>query len=254
MRRLLLAQKVYAEGSLALCLYACSLFEDQHSHPQPQYRADAHRLLDVLTPVVKSWPARYGALANDMAIQVLGGAGYTRDYPVEQLYRDQRLNMIHEGAEAIHAIDLLGRKIVMEEGAGLQLFMETVRGDAQRAVDVGLHDEAAALLAALEQLGAVSAVLTGLLRTDPDLALANASIYLDAFGRVTLAWIWLQQGRAATLALRPENGGTYADYYRGKLQAMRYFFQRELPQTQAQWALLARCDRSAYDMRNGWFA
>jgi butyryl-CoA dehydrogenase len=253
-RRLLLAQKVYAEGSLALCLYACSLFEDQHSHPQPQYRADAHRLLDVLTPVVKSWPARYGALANDMAIQVLGGAGYTRDYPVEQLYRDQRLNMIHEGAEAIHAIDLLGRKVVMEEGAGLQLFMETVRGDAQRAVDVGLHDEAAALLAAFGQLGAVSAVLTGRLRTDPDLALANASIYLDAFGRVTLAWIWLQQGRAATLVQRPENGGTYADYYRGKLQAMRYFFQWELPQTQAQWALLARCDRSAYDMRNGWFA
>jgi butyryl-CoA dehydrogenase len=96
--------------------------------------------------------------------------------------------------------------------------------------------------------------LTGLLRADPDLALANASIYLDAFGRVTLAWIWLQQGRAATLVLRPENGGTCADYYRGKLQAMRYFFQWELPQTQAQWALLARCERTAYDMRNGWFA
>lgn len=253
-RRLLLAQKVYAEGSLALCLYAGSLFEDQHSHPQERCRADARRLLDVLTPVVKSWPARYGAAANDMAIQVLGGAGYTRDYPVEQLYRDQRLNMIHEGAEAIHALDLLGRKVVMEGGAGLKLFIETVRGDVQRGVQVGLQDEAAALLAALEQLRTVSDVLMSLLRTDADLALANASIYLDAFGRVTLAWIWLQQGTTATLALRSGDGRTDGDYYRGKLQAMYYFFHWELPQTQAQWALLARCDRSVYDMRDGWFA
>jgi butyryl-CoA dehydrogenase len=253
-RRLLLAQKVYAEGSLALCLYAGSLFEDQQSHPQERRRADARRLLDLLTPVVKSWPARYGASANDMAIQVLGGAGYTRDYPVEQLYRDQRLNMIHEGAEAIHALDLLGRKVVMEEGAGLKLFMETVRGDAQRGVQVGLQDEAAALLTALEQLGAVSAVLTSLQRSDPDLALANASIYLDAFGRVTLAWIWLQQGIVATSALRSDDVRMHADHYRGKLQSMHYFFHWELPQTAAQWALLARCDRSAYDMRDGWFA
>jgi hypothetical protein len=142
----------------------------------------------------------------------------------------------------------------MEEGAGLKLFMETVRGDAQRGVQVGLPDEAAALLAALEQLGAVSAVLTSLQRTDPDLALANASIYLDVFGRVTLAWIWLQQGVAATSALRSDDVGISADYYRGKLQAMHYFFQWELPQAAAQWALLARCDRSAYDMRDGWFA
>jgi len=253
-RRLLLAQKTYAEGSLALCLYAGSLFEDQQSHPQQRRRADARRLLDVLTPVVKSWPARYGAAANDMAIQVLGGAGYTRDYPVEQLYRDQRLNMIHEGAEAIHALDLLGRKVVAEEGAGLGLYMETVRGDAQRGAQVGLQDEAAALLAALERLGAVSAVLTSLLRTDPDLALANASLYLDAFGRVTLAWIWLKQGSAATTALRAEDARTDGGYYRGKLQAMHYFFGWELPHTQAQCELLARCDRSAYDMRDGWFA
>ncbi|TAL01140.1 MAG: acyl-CoA dehydrogenase [Rhodospirillaceae bacterium] len=253
-RRLLLAQKVYAEGSLALCLYACSLFEDQHSHPQPQARADARQLLDVLTPVVKSWPARYGAVANDMAIQVLGGAGYTRDYPVEQLYRDQRLNMIHEGAEAIHGIDLLGRKVVMDDGAALHLFIKTVRRDAQRAIEAGLHSEATALLAAVEQLARVSAILTDLQRTDPDLALANATVYLDAFGRVALAQIWLQQGRVATLALPSGADGALADHYQGKLQAMRYFFQWELPQTEAQWALLARCDRSAFDMRDRWFA
>ena len=252
-RRLLLAQKTYAEGSLALCLYACSLFEDQHTHPEAQAREDARRLLDVLTPVVKSWPARYGAAANDMAIQVLGGAGYTRDYPLEQLYRDQRLNMIHEGAEAIHGVDLLGRKVVMEQGAGLRLFVEAVRRDAQRAAEAGLKDEAAALGAALDRLAGTSEQLVALQRDEPDLALANATLYLDAFGRVALAWIWLQQGRVATLALAGASVEA-TDHCCGKLQAMRYFFRWELPVTEAQWPVLSRVDRSAFDMRDAWFA
>ncbi|UUC91487.1 acyl-CoA dehydrogenase [Comamonas sp. C11] len=251
-RRLLLAQKAYAEGSLALCLYACSLFEDQHTHPDVAAREDARQLLDVLTPVVKSWSARYGAAANDMAIQVLGGAGYTRDYPLEQLYRDQRLNMIHEGAEAIHGIDLLSRKVVMEQGAGLRQFMDTVRRDVQRAADAGLRQEAAALGTALDHLQEVSIALTALQRSEPDLALANATVYLDAFGRVTLAWIWLRQGLVATQALTGA-GTEAANHYHGKLQAMRYFFQWELPQTEAQWTLLARVDRCAFDMHDAWF-
>ena len=252
-RRMLLAQKAYAEGSLALCFYACSLFEDQHTHPDAQACADARRLLDVLTPVVKSWPARYGAAANDMAIQVLGGAGYTREYPLEQLYRDQRLNMIHEGAEAIHGIDLLGRKVVMDGGAALRLFIETVRRDAHTAGQDGLRDEAAALLKAVEKLAWVSGVLTALQRSDPDLALANATLYLDAFGRVVLAWIWMLQGRVATRALQSVAAGKGAELYHGKLQAMRYFFRWELPQTEAEWVLLERSDRSAFDMKDSWF-
>ena len=251
-RRLLLAQKTYAEGSLALCLYACSLFEDQHTHPQAQAREDARRLLDVLTPVVKSWPARYGAAANDMAIQVLGGAGYTREYPLEQLYRDQRLNTIHEGAEAIHGIDLLGRKVVMEQGAGLRLFVATVRRDAHQGAEAGLREEAAALGAALDRLLRASEALTALLPADPDLALANATLYLDAFGRVVLAWIWLQQGSVATLSLAGASMEA-TDHYCGKLQAMRYFFRWELPVTEAQWPVLSRVDRSAFDMRDEWF-
>ncbi|MFT3819550.1 MAG: acyl-CoA dehydrogenase [Rubrivivax sp.] len=251
-RRLLLAQKTYAEGSLALCLHASSLFEDQHTHPDAGAREAARRLLDVLTPVVKSWSARYGAAANDMAIQVLGGAGYTRDYPLEQLYRDQRLNQIHEGAEAIHGIDLLGRKMVMEYGAGLHLFVETVRSDASQAAEAGLHDEASSLLAALDRLVEVTETLAVLQRSDPDLALANATVYLDAFGRIALAWIWLRQGRVAALASKGGSAAS-ADFYRGKLQAMRWFFHWELPQAEAQWTLLARVDRTAFDMRDEWF-
>lgn len=251
-RRLLLAQKTYAEGSLALCLYACSLFEDQQSHPDAAEREQAAGLLDVLTPVVKSWPARYGAAANDMAIQVLGGAGYTRDYPLELLYRDQRLNMIHEGAEAIHGLDLLGRKVVMQQGAGLRLFSQAVRTEAQQAAAAGLPEEADALLRALNQLARTTSDLTALQSTDADLALANATLYLDAFGRVTLAWMWLRQGRVANQALVAAEPGAAA-HYRGKLQCMRYFFQWELPQAEAQWRLLASFDRTPFDMRDEWF-
>src|SRR5512137_1600564 len=125
-RRMLLAQKAYAEGALAMSLYGASLAEDQHTHPDPAAREAAGLLLDILTPVIKSWPSRYGCVANDHAIQVLGGSGYTREYLAEQLYRDQRLNAIHEGAEAIHALDLLGRKAVMLGGAAYKAFRAAI--------------------------------------------------------------------------------------------------------------------------------
>ena len=120
-RRMLLAQKAYAEGGLFMCLYASSLFEDQHTAPDAERREQAALVLDLITPIVKSWPSRYGCVGNDHAIQILGGAGYMREYGAEQLYRDQRLNPIHEGAEAIHGIDLLGRKVRMRGGAGHRL-------------------------------------------------------------------------------------------------------------------------------------
>src|SRR5204862_7396815 len=107
-------------------------------------------LLEVLTPIAKSWPSELCLEANSLAIQVHGGYGYTRDFPVEQYWRDQRLNMIHEGTHGIHANDLLGRKVVMQEGAGLALLVRKMNGTIQRARDVpDLGGHAAALDAAL---------------------------------------------------------------------------------------------------------
>ncbi len=253
-RRLLLAQKAYAEGSLALCLYASALFEDQQTHADAGERARAALLLDVLTPVVKSWPSKYGCAANDMAIQVLGGAGYTKDYILEQLYRDQRLNPIHEGAEAIHGLDLLGRKVVMQRGEGYRLFVETVTAEIERARDVAdLKGAADALAAALGELSAVTPILVALQATDPDRALANATIYLDVFGKITAAWMWLRQAYVADRALAGCSNAVDADYYRGKLQAARYYFQWDLPGTAAQFALLRSVDTVPYDMQESWF-
>ena len=252
-RRLLLAQKTYSEGALALCLYASSLFEDQHTHPDAALRAEAALLLDVLTPVVKSWPAKYGCASNEMGMQVLGGAGYTREYPLEQLYRDQRLNPIHEGAEAIHGIDLLGRKVVIQEGAAFQLFAKAIRGTAQEAsARPKLASLAAALEEALMTLVAVTATLVAAQAKDVDLALANATVYLDAFGRVTLAWMWLRQAVVAHDALASQPETQLDPYYLGKLQAARYFFQWELPTLPVQAALLQGLDRIPLDMKDEW--
>jgi alkylation response protein AidB-like acyl-CoA dehydrogenase len=251
-RRLLLAQKVYAEGSLALCLYGASLQEDLHTHPDAASRAEAGRLLDLLTPVMKSWSARYGCVANDSAIQILGGSGYIREYPLEQLYRDQRLNPIHEGAEAIHGIDLLGRKVVMDNGAAYKLFRNNVAVSvAQAAADPALACLAKNFAIPLARLDEVTLKLGALLASDPDRALANATIYLDVFGRVVAAWIWLRQAQAAQAGINRD--ASSADFYRGKLQAARYAIDWDLPATAPQFDLLMAADDTAFAMRNDWF-
>ena len=253
-RRMLIAQKAYAEAALAMCLFASSLFEDQHTHPDQDARADALLLLDVLTPVVKSWSARYGCLSNEMAMQVLGGAGYTREYPLEQLYRDQRLNPIHEGAEAIHGLDLLGRKVVMNGGKAFGLYCRAVAADVSLAGrHDGLQPSSDALRGALDRLVSVTGTLTTLQRDDPDLALANATLYLDAFGCITAAWMWLKQLIVATRALAMAPAEEGADYYRGKLQAARYYFHWELPTAMTKLDLLHTLDRVPFDMRDAWF-
>lgn len=253
-RRLLVAQKAYSEGSLALCLYASSLFEDQHTHPDAPQRERAGLLLDVLTPVVKSWPAKYGCAANEMAIQVLGGSGYTCEFPVEQLYRDQRLNPIHEGAEAIHGLELLGRKVSMKDGAAFALFCTTVSADAQRAgAQSQLREYSQTLQIALDQLASVTTQLVILMPGAPDLALANANAYLDVFGSITVAWMWLNQAEVACRALSSDVSCEEQDFYLGKIQTARYYFQRELPIALTHIAALKSIDRTYFDMQDRWF-
>lgn len=253
-RRLLLAQKAYAEGGFALCLFGSALFEDYQTHPDPSQRHRASVLLDLLTPVIKSWPAKYGCVSNDMAIQVLGGSGYTRDYLVEQLYRDQRLNPIHEGTEAIQALDILGRKVVMDDGEAMKVFQAAVaetENEARRYVDlVPLSD---ALSDASRRLADVTGVLVCLYARDPDRALANATIYLDAFGRIVASWVWLKQAIAACKGLDVMDNIDDAHFYRGKLQAAAFYFRWELPATAAQFDLLAEVDSIPLDMRKEWF-
>lgn len=244
-KRMLLAQKAYVEGSLALGLFCSNLVDEQDTLDNVEQRAEKTLLLDVLTPIAKSWPSQWCLRANDLAIQVHGGYGYTRDYDVEQFYRDNRLNQIHEGTHGIQGLDLLGRKMTMQDGAGLDLLERTIDSTIDRALNLGgeTADLATELKAALDRTYEV----TTLLRSEPDKAqaLANSSVYLEAVGHVVVAWIWLEQFLAA--------GDSPGDFYDGKRQATRYFFRYELPTTTAQFDLLASLDRTTLNMPPEWF-
>ncbi|KWX69253.1 acyl-CoA dehydrogenase [Mycobacterium sp. NAZ190054] len=220
-RRMLLAQKSYVEGSLALALY-CARLVDEQVTGNPESIREASALLDVLTPVVKSWPSEWCLKANDLAIQIYGGYGYTRDYDVEQHYRDNRLNRIHEGTNGIQAIDLLGRKVTLDSGYGWTTLLARVENTVDRGQSAG--GDAALHAATLRTAWSTLAEVTTELLAEPDarLRLANASIYLDAVGMAVTAWMWLEQLLAA-------EGGT-DDFYEGKRRAAEYFFTYELPQ------------------------
>jgi len=252
-RRMLLAQKAYVEGGLGLCLYAARLVDEQRVGEREAARAEAGLLLDLLTPVVKSWPSQWCLEANSLAIQIHGGYGYTREYPVEQWYRDNRLNLIHEGTHGIQALDLLGRKLQMHDGEVLRRYAARVQ---QTIAEARGHDAlaelAGALDAALRDTLDTLALLRPLLASEPDRVLAHAVTCLEAFGHVTVAWIWLRQAIAARNALR-EAASADTDFYCGKLQAARWFFAAELPKTRLWYASLRALDDTALTMREAWF-
>ena len=256
-RRMLLAQKAYVEGGLALVLYSARLVDDAHSAATPAAREHASTLLDFLTPITKSWPSQWCLEANSLAIQVHGGYGYTREYNVEQFYRDNRLNAIHEGTHGIHGLDLLGRKVTMQDGALLKSFaaelektLAAVRAANNLPAGAQLQAHAAALDATWQRIGQVTQALHG--AGDMNRTLANASVYLEAMGHIVVAWIWLQQGVLAAQKLAAA-GAVDADFYRGKLQACRYFFHWELPKVGVQLDLLASLDSTTLDMQDAWF-
>lgn len=244
-KRMLLAQKAYAEGGLALLLYCAKLVDLQHSAASDEERDSTTLLLEMLTPVGKSWPSQWCLEANSLAIQVHGGYGYTREYDVEQHYRDNRLNPIHEGTHGIQSLDLLGRKVPARGGAGLSALGAAIGATVTEAGPLGgqIAEHASLLDAAWRRLSAVTAEMFG--SGDVEAAMANSVIYLEAFGHIVVAWMWLQQEIAAH--------GRNGDFYDGKRQAARYFFRYELPKTAPQLDLLASLDRTTLDMRDSWF-
>ncbi|MBN0972956.1 MULTISPECIES: acyl-CoA dehydrogenase [unclassified Gordonia (in: high G+C Gram-positive bacteria)] len=243
-RRMLLAQKSYVEGALAFGLYCSTLVDEAATTTDPAERDRLNLLLEVLTPIAKSWPSQWCLEANSLAIQVHGGYGYTREFDVEQYYRDNRLNPIHEGAHGIHGLDLLGRKVIMQGGAGLAALAETIEATVARARTVdGLDTLADTLHAVVDRLVKVTAHIWS--AGDPKLSLANATIYLETAGHIVIAWIWLEQLLAAD--------GRTGDFYDGKRAAAQYFFRYELPKTGPQLDLLTALDRTTLDVEPSWF-
>ena len=219
-KRMLLAQKAYCEGALALELYCARLVDEQHTGGA-EAANDARLLLEVLTPIAKSWPSEWCLEANSLAIQIHGGYGYTRDFPVEQYWRDNRLNMIHEGTHGIQATDLLGRKVRMESGRGMALLAQRMQGTmAAASAHAHLMPFADALQQALDAVQEATRLAWS--TQDPVEALANAVPYMQAFGHTVLAWIWLDLALAA-------NATAATPAAQGRLAACQYFFRYELP-------------------------
>lgn len=235
-RRMLLAQKAYAEGALALVLYCARLVDDTHSG-KPEQAAQAAELLEVLTPIAKSWPSEWCLEANSLAIQVHGGYGYTRDFPVEQYWRDNRLNMIHEGTHGIQAQDLLGRKVLQRQGAGMRCLGQRIAEsiEASRTI-AALSTWSVELEQAWQRLVHATGQAW---QFPPARALANAVPYMQAFGHVVLAWIWLDVARSC-------NARTPADV--GRLAACQYFFRHELPKIDAWLAVVSTGDSTCADV------
>lgn len=233
-RRMLLAQKAYAEGALSLVLFCAMLVDDEKTAPTEDERGDAGRLLGLLTPLAKTWPSEWGLAANDLAIQIHGGYGYTRDFDVEQLYRDNRLNAIHEGTTGIQAADLLDRKILRDGGRGLALLGARVADTVSRArqeptLSGWAHD--------LETLWAeFSRTILILAEKESRQALPHAGPVQSALGHLVLAWIWLDQCVVAV-----QGGPKDPELVAGLTAAANHFFAFEGPRVRI-WSNAARND------------
>lgn len=230
-RRMLLAQKAYSEGALALVLLSARLLDDERTAPTQSERDNAAALLALLTPITKTWPAEWGQRALDYAIQTLGGAGYTRDFEVEQLYRDNRLNTIHEGTTGIQAIDLVGRKLRRSDLAGINILRNRVSETIQACRSSRLSAQANALR---DAWSSIEQSVEHLRReADEHCALMNATPFLFAFGHAVVGWLWLDQARLCERAISEGAAGADLSYREGKLHACQYFSAFELPKISA---------------------
>ena len=247
-RRMLLAQKAFVEGGLSLCLYAATLSDEKKHAEDPLVREEASGLLDLLIPIVKSWPSQFCVEANSLAIQVHGGYGYTREYPVEQFYRDNRLNPIHEGTHGIQGQDLLGRKVPMQDRRFYQALVKRIRSTIAECEGVSELQVSGQLLGeALTTLERVTEALQAIRKQDVERGLANAYLYMECFGHVVVGWMWLRQAQAALRGLQG-NGVQPKAFYEGKLRACEYFMRYELPKPLALAEVLEQGDRITLEM------
>ena len=243
-KRMLVQAKAYAEGALALCLYASKLLDEER-----EGRADSGKLLALLIPIVKAWPSEFALAANDLAIQVLGGAGYTRDFPVERLWRDNRLNAIHEGTNGIQGLDLLARKVIGDRGDTLKMLARRMQDTvAKAAYDPELAPLGGELANVIQDIVRISEPL--ILRAafnELEIALGNSSQYLSALGHTVVAWLWLDIALRAK-SLQSASGSARSELLEGKIVACRYFFRWELPSVRSKLELIGKPDRLVLDI------
>jgi butyryl-CoA dehydrogenase len=252
-RRMLLRQKAIVEGGIALLTTTARYYDLAEHATDTVEREEAQLLLELLTPIAKTFPAERGFEANALAVQVHGGYGYSSEYLPEAWLRDQKLNSLHEGTSGIQSLDLLGRKVVAGGGRALALLQREIAATVRSAREAGMNDEhtgrlegaTAALMATtahLAQLGMAGRV---------EEMMRHSYDYLDLFSVVVIGWQWLAQAAAAQRGLRAGSGS--ADFYEGKLCAAQYWLASELPRVGYLAALCRTGEDSYARMQPGWF-
>jgi len=254
-KRMLLFQRAIVEGSLSL-LFQCSKYADLEIVETGEEKGKYGLLLDLLTPVAKTYPAEMGILSVSQALQCLGGYGYCDEFPLEQYYRDMRIHPIHEGTTGIHGITLLGRNVTMKNGKAFQLYLQEVRDAILMAEDHSeLNFYATELKKALETLQEVTSHLIGIAKKgNQELFLADATLYLELFGIISIAWQWLLQAISIHKALRNELSESDNNFYQGKKCAFKYFFSYELPKIGGLAQRLLNSDGLTVEMNKNYFS
>ncbi len=253
-KRMLLKAKSFVEGGMCLSFYGAQLVDKKTWCTDAQAREKSALLLDILTPILKSWPSKYCLEANSIAIQVHGGYGYTREYPLERLYRDNRLNPIHEGTEGIQSLDLLGRKIMMNNGEAFNYLSSQVEQTIEHSLAIAdtkqlgqaLHDGWRCLKQTTHALIAVAK------QESVEKTLSNSVLYLHSFGHTVVAWLWVKQALVANEKLKTASD-TERDFYLGKKHAAQYFLNYELPKAAVDCHILDKNDQTCVDMDANWF-
>ena len=254
-KRMLLFQRSVVEGALSLLLQ-CSRYVDMKKVGSDEEKEKYALLLDLLTPVAKSYPSEAGILSISQGLQCFGGSGYCDDYPLEQYYRDARIHPIHEGTTGIHGLDLLGRKIPMKNGRAFLLYLEEVQTAIRGAKEMpALESYGQQMSGFLEKLKQVTAHLAGIQKErGMEQALADATLYLELFGIIAVAWQWLLQAIVIAKALNGDPSKEEKDFYQGKFYTFRYFFGYELPKTEGLVNRLMHTDGLTVLMEKEWFS
>jgi len=254
-KRMLLFQRSIVEGSLSV-LVQCGKYADLAMVLTGEEGEKYKLLLDLLTPVAKSYPAEMGILSVSQALQCLGGYGYCDEFPLEQYYRDERIHPIHEGTTGIQGQDLLGRKVIMKDGRAFKLYIEEVRKtirSAQEFTELKLY--ARRLEDALKMLQEITSYLTHLAdKGSPEIFLADATLYLDFFGIICVAWQWLVQAIVIQENLGKSPTGAEGNFYQGKFYGFRYFFEYELPKIEGLARRLKNSDGLTVEMAPEFFS
>ena len=254
-KRMLLFQRAIVEGSLSL-LFQAAKYADLEVVLTGEEKEKYSLLLDLLTPVAKSYPAEMCILSVSQGLQCLGGYGYCDEFPLEQHYRDVRIHPIHEGTTGIQGQDLLGRKVRIKDGRAFTLYAEEVRKTIGAANEVKeLKPYAEALENVLEKLQEVTKVLLDMgTRESAERFLSDATVYLELFGIVSIAWQWLHQGLFIQKGLNDNPSEADADFFHGKFYTMRFFFTYELPKIEGLAQTLKNNDGLTVDMKTNYFS